>query len=93
MKMNKNMLSGEIKSDEAVGVIFSRLQERLMDEKELVIDMSEVSFISVSFLDRLEKLLLQANELSTDVRITNVQPTVYKVFRVARIKSILQACS
>jgi anti-anti-sigma regulatory factor len=58
----------------------------------LVLDFSECTFITVEGLEWLEELLLRAQSLRLDVRIVRAQPSVYKVFKVAHIGSILKAC-
>lgn len=60
--------------------------------KELVLDFSSCTFISVEGLEWLEELLLRAQSSSADVKLENVIPSVYKVFKVARIDNVLKAC-
>ncbi len=83
------ILIGEIASNEVVDKIFNSLDNDLMDGKKLSIDMSNVTFISVFFLERLEKFIQKAKELNVEVKMKNVYPSVYKVFHVARNKDIL----
>ena len=59
---------------------------------DLAVDFSPCQFITVDGLEWLEELLLRAASSSTHVGFINVQPNVYKVFKVARIASILNAC-
>lgn len=59
---------------------------------DLQLDLSDCNFITVDGLEWLEELLLRAESLRSQVRIVKIQPTVYKVFKVAHIGSILKAC-
>lgn len=59
---------------------------------ELKLDFGECKFISVEGLEWLEELLMRATSLSSTVELTNVIPSVYKVFKIARIDSVLKAC-
>ena len=61
-------------------------------QTDLALDFSAVTFISVEGLEWLEELLLRAQSQARSVRCTNVPPSIYKVFKVARIDSILKAC-
>jgi hypothetical protein len=59
---------------------------------DLVLDFNGCKFISVEGLEWLEELLLRADSLSSSVQLVNVEPSIYKVFKVARISAVLQAC-
>lgn len=59
---------------------------------DLVLDFSACDFITVDGLEWLEELLLRAGSASTAVRFINIHPTVYKVFKIARIDHVLRAC-
>ncbi len=59
---------------------------------DVVLDFSTCHFISVDGLEWLEELLLRAQSLSSDLLLKNVKPSIYKVFKVARIDSVLKAC-
>jgi hypothetical protein len=59
---------------------------------DLVLDFSSCRFITVDGLEWLEELLLRASSLSAIVRLENVAPAQYKVFKVARIDNVLKAC-
>lgn len=87
------ILIGEITSSEVVNKIFNSLESDLMDGKKVNIDMSNVTFIGVSFLERLEKFVDKAKELNVEIKIKNVCPDIYKVFHVARDKNILSVVS
>ena len=87
-----DLFKGEITSNEVIDNIFNSLENQLLDRKEISLGLGEVTFISVYFLERLEKVVTGAKELNVKIQITNVQPSVYKVFQVARVKSILEIC-
>jgi hypothetical protein len=59
---------------------------------DLLLDFEQCTFITVDGLEWLEELLLRAQSLQSLVHLKDVKPTVYKVFKVARIDSILRAC-
>ena len=88
-----NLLQGEVTSNEVIDLIFHSLENQLLDRNELLIDFQYVTFISVYFLERLEKLVNRARELNVKVKIVNVQPSIYKVFQVARSKDIISRYS
>ena len=87
------LLKDAITSSEIIDTIFNTLENDLLDRKEIEINLKNVSFISVYFLERLEKLIQRAKDLNVTVQISNVQPTIYKVFQVARIKDVLAVCA
>ena len=89
----QDLLQGEIISSEIIDNIFNSLENQLLDRNELLIDFQCVTFISVYFLERLGKLVNKARELNVKIKIVNVQPSVYKVFQVARSKDIVRVCS
>lgn len=91
--LEKNLLEGEIDSKEKVDNIFNALESQLLDSNELNVDFEDVSFISVYFLERLENFTQGARKLAVKIRLINVQPSIYKVFQVARVKNILESCS
>ncbi len=93
--MHTNYLSptsSETISNETIDAIFNTLDNDLLDRKEAEINLKDVSFISVYFLERLEKLIQRAKDLNVKVQILNVQPAIYKVFQVARVKDVLAVC-
>ncbi len=59
---------------------------------ELTLDFSACTFISVEGLEWLEELLLRARSKESRVAFVNVRPEQYKVFKVAHIPSLLEAC-
>lgn len=75
--------------------------ERAIDEVDkaaaggqstLTLDFAQAEFVSVEALEWLEELLLRTQSQKSIVTFTNVPPTIYKVFKVARINSLLEAC-
>ena len=91
--MLTNLLKGEITSNEVIDSIFNALENELMDKKEIMLEFKNVLFISTYFLERLGRLIQRAKDLNVKVQIANVQPAIYKVFQVARVKDILVVCS
>ncbi|MBA3994294.1 MAG: hypothetical protein C0469_12270 [Cyanobacteria bacterium DS2.3.42] len=59
---------------------------------DLALDFSDCTFISVEGLEWLEEMLLRAQSKGVSVNFTNVTPSVYKVFKVAHIDSVMGAC-
>lgn len=59
---------------------------------DLLLDFSDCTFISVEGLEWLEEMLLRAQSKGVSVSFSNVTPSVYKVFKVAHIDSIMGAC-
>lgn len=59
---------------------------------DIVLDFSSCHFISVDGLEWVEELLLRAQSLNSELRLKSIKPSIYKVFKVARIDSVLQAC-
>lgn len=59
---------------------------------DLVLDFESCEFISVDGLEWLEELLMRAGSLGARIELKSVKPSVYKVFKVARIDSVLKAC-
>ena len=59
---------------------------------DLLLKFDNCDFISVEGLEWLEELLLRAQSLNSQVTLKNVKPSIYKVFKVARIDSVLKAC-
>ncbi len=74
------------KNDEAVEKFIAA------GDKDLLIDFSACTFISVSGLEWLESMLLKAGSGKVNVTFIELSTTLYKVFKVARIESILSAC-
>lgn len=61
-------------------------------KNDLTLDFHNVTFISVDGLEWLEELLLRARSLGAVVRFVNVHPEQHKVFKVAHIDSLMEAC-
>jgi hypothetical protein len=59
---------------------------------DVLLDFAHCTFITVDGLEWLEELLLRAVSLNAKVSLKNIKPTIYKVFKVARIDSVLKAC-
>lgn len=87
-----DLLQGEMISSEVTDTLFDSLDKQLLDEKEMVLDLGKVTFISVYFLERLEQFTSRAKDLNAQLQITGVHPSIYKVFQVAKASSILEVC-
>lgn len=59
---------------------------------DIILDFTGCTFISVEGLEWLEELLLRAGSAGSRVDLHNVPPSIYKVFKIARIDSVLKAC-
>lgn len=59
---------------------------------DLQLDFADCTFISVEGLEWLEEMLLRAQSKGVTVTFSNVTPSVYKVFKVAHIDSVMGAC-
>lgn len=59
---------------------------------DLRLDFFGCNFISVEGLEWLEELIMRAPSLSAEIELTNVAPSIYKVFKIARIDCIVKAC-
>lgn len=59
---------------------------------DAVLDFADCRFISVDGLEWLEELLMRAESLQCEVFFKNVKPSIYKVFKVARIDNVLKSC-
>jgi hypothetical protein len=64
----------------------------LASGSNITFDFTGCDFITVEGLEWLEEVLLRAESSQSKVRFANVQPPVYKVFKVAHIDSLLKAC-
>ncbi|HNB23606.1 MAG TPA: STAS domain-containing protein [Candidatus Melainabacteria bacterium] len=62
------------------------------DKGDLKLDFADCTFISVEGLEWLEEMLLRAQSKGVTVTFSNVTPSVYKVFKVAHIDSVMGAC-
>lgn len=79
-------------NNEIVDKIFNSLENELLDKKEVSLDFAKINFISVYYLERLEQFVDRARDLGVSFKIINVLPSIYKVFQVAKVKSILEIC-
>jgi hypothetical protein len=61
-------------------------------KSSLILDFTNCQRISVEGLEWLEELLLRADSSSASVRLEKAKPSIYKVFKVARIESLMRAC-
>ncbi len=86
------LLQGEMTSKETINIIFNDLENQLMDKREITVDMKKVTFISVCFLERLGKFVEKGKSLDVQIKITGVNPDIYKVFQVARVNAVLNVC-
>ncbi len=86
------LLCGEIKSKEVIDVIFDELENQLLDKREITVNLKKVTFVSVYFLERLERFMEKAKDLSVEIKIINISPEIYKVFQVSRLNTVLNAC-
>ena len=91
--LTKELFSSEMISNEEIDNAFNILENQALDQIEITVDFKSLTFISVYFLDKLESFLKKAKELNVKVRIINVQPNIYKVFQVGKVKNILEICS
>ncbi len=83
---NRHKIVGSLlRNDEA-------LEKVIASGKNVVVDFSQCNFISVAGLEWLESMLLKAGSGKAKVNFVDIPPTLYKVFKVARIPSILDAC-
>ena len=87
-----DVLKGEMITNDVIDLIFNDLEEQLLDKKEVTVDLKNVNFISVYFLERLERFIEKGKSLGTEIKVINVSPDVYKVFQVARLKTVLSVC-
>lgn len=79
-------------NNEIIDKIFNSLENELLDKKEVSLDFAKINFISVYYLERLEQFVDRARDLGVSFKIINVLPSIYKVFQVAKVKSILEIC-
>ena len=97
---SNNGANGKAKLAEPTVVTISGALERGIDQidktlasgVDMIIDFSDCTFVSVDGLEWLEELMLRATSLQSTVRMVKMRPTVYKVFKVAHIQSLLKAC-
>ncbi len=85
----KEDLKGELVSKDLIDKIFNHFESNLLDGKKIIMDLKDVTFINVYFLEQLEKLVEKAKKLNIELKIVNVKPSIYKVFHIAKDKDIL----
>ena len=61
-------------------------------KNDLIVDFSGCTFISVPGLEWLKDMLTKASTVGINVTYTAIPTPLYKVFKVARIDNILNAC-
>ena len=93
MHIKDDLLKSEMTSNETIDIIFNDFENQLMDKREITVDLKNVTFISVYFVERLEQIVKKAKKLNTEIKIINVTPEIYKVFQVGRLKAVLSVCS
>ena len=87
-----DLLQGKLILKQTIDVIFNDLENQLLDKREITVDFLKVTLISVYFLERLERFIEKGKSLGTEIKVINVSPDVYKVFQVARLKTVLSVC-
>lgn len=88
----EDIFQGEMLIHESIESKFDLLEKILLDRRELSLNFQQVSFISVYFLERLEKFLALALKANVQVTIKNISPSIYKIFQVAKSSNLLEAC-
>ena len=91
--LTKELFSGEMILNKEIDNAFDYLEKQALDQTEIILDFNDLSFISVYFLESLESFIKKIKGLNLGIKIINMQPSIYKVFQVARIKNILEVCS
>ena len=84
-KSNYKIVGDLVRNNEAV-------EKLITTGQDLCIDFSGCTFVSVAGLEWLESMLLKAGSGKVNVTFTGMPPTLYKVFKVAHVESILNAC-
>ena len=87
-----SILQGAMTSKETIDAIFNDLENQLLDKREITVDLKNVTFSSVYFLERLERFIEKGKGLSIEIKIINTSPEIYKVFQVARLHTVLNLC-
>jgi anti-anti-sigma regulatory factor len=60
--------------------------------KHVTLDFGDCDFISVDGIEWLEEILLRSESLKSKITFVNLNPKLYKVFKVAHIDSLQKAC-
>ncbi len=68
--------------------------EKFLDESKeiIVVNFADCLFITVDGLEWLEKFVTTAEDKNRSCRFENLKPSIYKVFKVARIDCLLRSC-
>lgn len=68
--------------------------QKFMEESNspLIINFAECTFITVDGLEWLENYVTQVEAQKKTCRFENMKPSIYKVFKVARIDCLLRSC-
>lgn len=68
--------------------------QKFLDENEspLVINFTQCTFITVDGLEWLEEYVTSVEAKNKSCRFENLKPSIYKVFKVARIDCLLRSC-
>ena len=69
-----------------------QVEQLLASGNNVILDFRGCTFITVAGIEWLEEILLRAQSAQVSVQFINLRPTVYKVFKVAHIDSLLKAC-
>ena len=91
IKINE-MIHEDINSHNVVDLLFNKLDDKLLDCKEFAIDFNGVNFVSVYFLERITQFVTRAKDLNVNIKIINLSPSIYKVFQVAKVQSLIDVC-
>ena len=59
---------------------------------DVTLDFADCDFITVDGLEWLEEILMRSQSLARKVTFVNLNPKLYKVFKVAHIDSLQKAC-
>jgi hypothetical protein len=68
------------------------IDRQLAGGKDMTMDFSGCEFITVDGLEWLEEILLRSQSLKSTITFINLNPSLYKVFKVAHIDCIQKAC-
>ena len=98
--MKENRENGHEESANVQAVKLAGRLERAVDAadkvlaggQDLTLDFAECQFVSVDGLEWLEEILLRSESQGTRVTFVNLNPKLYKVFKVAHIESLQKAC-
>lgn len=68
--------------------------QEFLDESQssVVINFAQCTFITVDGLEWLEEYVTRVEDRKKSCRFENLKPSIYKVFKVARIDCLLRSC-